>query len=210
MKYPSGPVFFTSRNGSGASPRNVWSIDVSDPTVPFEIWSDNPGSMDAAPTRFLGKLYVGSQAGAIYEYPEAGSTWNWNIPYGDGPVQAPIFPVFGHNTILFTTDTELHSVELIPIGACGSAPCPNWTHVLGANASPVLQIPGTNAAYVGLSNGSLEELVLDLADPRNPATRISHPLSPSALGGPTFSIFKLMLYVGDTGGRVYGIPWPLP
>ena len=115
-----------------------------------------------------------------------------------------------YDTLLFTDDTQVHSLQVGVSGGCGTPPCPNWGIGLGSNASPLLQIPGTDKAYIGLANGDLRELTLDRVTPTNfPASR-TFTLSPSAVGGPTFSVPQLMIYVGDSGGSVYGIPWPIP
>lgn len=213
VKYPSGPVFFTSDNGSGGSPRNMWAIDVSGlPSPPLEVWSDAAVPFDAGPTLYQGLVLVGSRNSKLYAYTEAGSVPLWSTPfYGDGPVKAPIFPVWPNDTVVFTTNTEIHAVQLTATGGCGTAPCQSWTQTIGAGASPPIVIPGTNQAFVGEGNGDLHEISLDLVTPINPplGTRI-FTISSSSLGGPAFSRSQATVYVSDSSGKIHGIPWPIP
>lgn len=214
VKYPSGPVFFTSDTGSGVAPRNVWSIDVSVlPSVPLELWSDGtPGPVDSGPTRYKGMILVGSRAGVLYGYPEIGPTALWSTaPFGDGAVKSPIFPVWPNDTVILTTDTTVHSVQIAGTGGCATAPCVAWSQSMGTGVSPPLVVPGTDQLFVGLDNGELHEILLDLAAPMNPpvGTRM-FPISTSWLGGPAFSLGQLALYVSDSSGKVHGIPWPIP
>ncbi len=211
VKYPSGPVFFTSDNGSGGGNRNVWSIDVSVlPATPVEIWSDNPGAIDAGPTLYQNLLFVGSRAGNLIGYNDVGILPLWTLALANGALKAPIFPVFSYDTLLVSTDDEVHSVQFTATGGCVTPPCTNWTEVLGSPASPILYVPGTDKVYVGLGNGDLREFTFDRVVPTNPRTPRTLTLSTSGLGGPAFSIPHLTLYVSDTSGKVHGIPWPIP
>jgi hypothetical protein len=125
-------------------------------------------------------------------------------------VKAPIFPVWDENTVLFTTDTELHSVQIAATGGCGSPPCLNWTVAFGQSASAVVQVPGKNHAFVGLANGELRELTLDRLVPATlPASR-SFVVSGSQLGGIAMDVLLGMLYVSEASGKVYGIHYPIP
>lgn len=73
-----------------------------------------------------------------------------------------------------------------------------------------MQVPGTAYAFVGLSNGELRELTIDRLVPTTfPASR-TFPVSGSSLGATALDIGLRMLYVSDTGGRVYGIAYPIP
>ena len=150
VKYPSGPVFFTSDNGSGGANRNVWSLKVDTALPPVEIWSDNPGIIDAAPTLYQNLLFVGSRAGDLIAYDDVDTlgTLLWTHPLGNGALKAPIFPVFSFDTLLVSTDDEVHSVQFTASG-CGPPPCTNWTEPLFSPASPILYIPGTDKVYVG-------------------------------------------------------------
>lgn len=212
VKYPDGPVFFTSYDGSGgASNRNVWSIDVVGPSPPFQIWSDSPGPVESGPTLYNGMLFVGTQGGILYGYNDVGTSPLWNFVIGDGPIKSPIFPVWPNDTVIFTSDTQIHSVQVAATGGCGTAPCLGWSFALGAGQSSPLVIPGTNKVYVGLGNGDLNEVSLDLANPMNlpPAPRVFN-LTGSSLGAVSFSVPQMMLYVSDSSGKVHGIPWPIP
>ena len=210
VQYPSGPVFFTSDDGSGAANRNVWSIDVDvlPGTPPTLIWSDNPGPIDAGPTLYqslpVDLLIVGSRAGDLIAYSDEGPAPLWTHSLGDGAVKAPIFRVRPFDdTLLVSTNTQVHSVQVF-----GGT---NWTEALGAAASPVLFIPGTTQVYAGSGSGNLFELTINLATPTDPPVVRTWSIStPSGLGGPTFSIPLLTLYVSDTSGKVHGIPWPIP
>ncbi len=213
VKYPSGPVFFTSDDGSGGANRNVWSIDVSVlPATPTEIWSDNPGPIDAGPTLYQSLLIVGSRAGDLIGYNDVGPAPPlWTHSLGNGPLKAPIFPVFSYDTLLVSTDDEVFSVQFTATGGCGTPPCTNWTQSLGAAASPVLFIPGTSNVFVGAGDGTFWEFTINLGAPAiSPAVRSWSISPPSGLGGPAFSISQLTLYVSDTSGKVHGIPWPIP
>ena len=211
VKYPSGPVFFTSDDGSGGSNRNVWSIDVSVlPLPPGLNWSDNPGPIDAGPTLYQSMLFVGSRAGDLIGYNDVGTLPLFTHPLGNGALKAPIFPVFWNDTLLVSTDDKVSSVQFTATGGCSTPPCTNWTQSLGAAASPVLFIPGTTQVYVGAGSGSLWELSINLPSPSVPPAVRTWSISPSGLGGPTFSIPQLTLYVSDTSGKVHGIPWPIP
>ena len=209
VKYPSGPVFFTSADGSGAANRNVWSIDVNVlPATPTLNWADDPGPIDAGPTLYQNRLFVGSQAGELIAYDAVGPAPPlWVHPLGDGPLKAPIFPVFSYDTLLVSTNDKVHSVQFTASG-CGGPPCTNWTENLFSPASPILYVPGTDKVYVGLGNGDLREFTFDRVVPMNPRTPKTWTLSTSVLGGPAFSVSQLMLYVSDSSGKVHGIPWP--
>ena len=211
VKYPSGPVFFTSDDSSGGAIRNVWSIDVSVlPAAPVEIWSDNPGPIDAGPTLYQSLLIVGSRAGDLIGYNDVGVAPLWTRALGNGALKAPIFPVFGNDTLLVSTNTQVHSVQFTATGGCVTPPCANWTQALGAAASPILFIPGTSNVFVGAGNGSFWELTINVAVPPVSPTVRTWSISPSGLGGPAFSIPQLTLYLSDTSGKVHGIPWPIP
>lgn len=212
VKYPSGPVFFTSGDGSGgASNRNVWSISVIGlPSPPLENWSDNPGPIDSGPTLYNGNLFVGTQGGVLHGYTDTGIIL-WNLVIGDGPIKSPIFPVWPNDTVVFTSNTQIHSVQVAATGGCGTAPCKAWSFALGGSQSSPLVIPGTDKVFVGLGSGSLEEVSLDLVNPMNlPVGTRSFPLTLSSLGAVSFSVPQMMLYVSDSSGKVHGIPWPIP
>ena len=212
VKYPSGPVFFTSDNGTGATNRNVWSVDVNPlPSPPGLNWSDNPGPIDAGPTLYKAMLFVGSRSGNLLGYNDVGFAPVFTLPMGDGAVKAPIFPVWPHDTLIFSTNTKVHSVQFAATGGCGTPPCTNWGQTISAGASPALFIPGTSHVYAGNGGGTLFEMGINLLTPALSPTIRSWPISlGSGLGGPAFSVSQGMMYVSDTTGRVHGIPWPIP
>jgi hypothetical protein len=211
VKYPSGPVYFSSDDGSGGATRNVWCIDVSLlPATPVELWSDNPGPVDAGPTLYKSKVFVGSRAGALIGYNDLAPVPVLVQNLGDGPVKAPIFPVWPNDTLIFSTNTSVNSVQFSATGGCGTPPCINWGQAVGAGATPALFVPGTTFVFAGNGSGVFYELGISLATPTlAPAVR-GWTISSSALGGPAFSVPSLVIYVTDTGGRVHGIPWPIP
>jgi hypothetical protein len=211
VKYPTGPVFFTSGDGSGALNRNVWSIDVTVlPSPPVEIWSDNPGPIDSGPTLYNGLLLVGTRASRLYGYNDTGTAPLWNTPsYSDGPVNSPIFPVWPSDTVVFTTSTMINSVQVAATGGCAAPPCQNWNIPFPVgSASPPLVVPGTNQVFVGVGNGDLHEITVDLATAANIPGMRFFPISTSTLGGPAFRAGTL--YISDSSGRIHGIPWPIP
>ncbi len=213
VKYPTGPVFFTSDSGSGGTTRNVWSLDVTGlPTPPVEIWSDGtPGPIDSGPTLYNGLLLVGTRNSRVYGYNDVGTTPLWNTPsYSDGPVNSPIFPVWPSDTVVFTTSTMINSLQIAATAGCiAPLPCQNWSIPLAAGtASPPLVVPGLNQFFVGAGNGDLHEITLDLATATNIPGMRFWPITTSVLGGPAFR--SNMLYVSDSSGRVHGIPWPIP
>ena len=119
--------------------------------------------------------------------------------------------MFGNDTLLVSSDAEVHSVQFTATGGCGAPPCTNWTQALGAAASPVLFIPGTSNVFVGAGNGIFWELTINVTAPSVSPTLRTWSISPSSgLGGPAFSISQLTLYVSDSSGKVHGIPWPIP
>jgi len=155
-------------------------------------------------------LFVGSRSGDLIGYNDTGSLPLVVQSLGDGPVKAPIFPVWPNDTLIVSTSNSVNSVQFTATGGCGSPPCINWGWSVGAGATPPLFVPGTSFVYAGNGSGVLFELNIDLAFPMNIPTARTWSISPSGLGGPTFSIPQLTLYMSDTSGKVHGIPWPIP
>jgi hypothetical protein len=186
-------------------------VNVDNPLTPVELWSDDQGAVDAAPTLYNGVLLVGTRASRLVAFDAAGGPpFLWAINYSDGAVKAPIFPVWYENTVLFTTDTELHSVQIGATGGCGSPPCPNWTVAFGQSVSAVVQVPTKDHAFVGLANGELRELTINRLVPTTlPSTR-SFSVSGSQLGGIAMDVLLDMIYVSEASGKVYGIQYPIP
>ena len=210
LDYPSGPVYFTSSLGPGGLPRSVWAVDVSNPSVPVELWSDNLGHVDAAPTNYKGTLFVGTRSGELVAYDPGSGGLQWSTPYGNGPIKSPIGFAWPYDTVLFTSNNELHSVQFTATLGCGAPPCLNWTIVFGSGTAGPLVLPGTDLGLVSLANGTLEEVTLDRLNPSTLPVRRSLPLSGSLLGSAGFGLGQLAFYVSDTAGRVYGIPYPVP
>jgi outer membrane protein assembly factor BamB len=95
--------------------------------TPTELWSDNRGDVDAAPTNYKGRLFVGTRNGEVAAYDAALGAFQWSIGYGNGPIKTPIVFAWPYDTILFTSDDELHSVQFTATGGCVVPPCTNWT-----------------------------------------------------------------------------------
>ncbi len=165
LDYPAGPVYFTSTLGPGASPRSVWALDVSTPATPTALWSDNRGHVDAAPSNYKGKLFVGTRNGELAAYDAALGAFQWSIGYGNGPIKTPIVFAWPYDTMVFTSDDELHSVQFTATGGCAAPPCTNWTIGFASGTAGPLVLPGTDVGLVGLANGTLEELTLDRINP---------------------------------------------
>ncbi len=115
-----------------------------------------------------------------------------------------IFPQFGTNNLLLSTETLLWSLR-----DNGGSVTKNWdTSAIGmGKPSTPLFVPGTNAVLVGSDNGRLYQLN---ATTGSVAGFVQLGDGLSGVGAPSFDVANGMILVGSEAGSSMGSPFRFP
>ena len=160
--------------------------------------------IDGSPVHFGSVVYVSTNSGDVYALDAATGAVNWSRALGDGAVKGFIFPHFGTNNILLSTDTKLWS--LADNGGT-SAINSGWPVTVISSPSTPLFVPGTTKILVGSIGGLVFQV-----DAFNPLDMQVATLGggTAAVGVPTMDVLNSMFYVGTDQGIFYGVQFPLP
>ncbi|MBP7866929.1 MAG: S8 family serine peptidase [Acidobacteria bacterium] len=214
VDYANRRLYFTSRARGGGSPNTVWCLDFTDSGAMVNASWPSPASplvtedIDASPTLYNGRLYVGTNDGKVHALNAATGAVLWTYNTGDGtPVKN--FVCLGYTTptqrIYFSTSDRIYALDENQTSNT-VALASGWPVTDIASPSTPLYLIGGTYLYVGSSNGSLYEI-----NTTTPATRKSVALgSPaSAVGSPSFDVTNNLIYVGTAAGIVYAVSIPL-
>jgi PQQ enzyme-like repeat protein/putative pyrroloquinoline-quinone-binding quinoprotein len=203
-------VWVTSRGAGGTSQPSVWKLNASNGTLASGTSTWNLGDVDASPTPNLNGslIFVGTNAGTLKAIRVSDGTVFTHTPAsGSGAINGMPWPLWydavgsGGETIIFTLDTTVHSVNFN-----GSTFTANWTKTL--TGTPTLSAPvddGANHLYVGGSSGKVHQIDADTGNNEKtvPTTAIS-----GTMGDPTFNWDQSRLHVGGTDGHIYTFTTP--
>jgi outer membrane protein assembly factor BamB len=203
VDYDTRRIFFASRVKSGGSANTVWCVDFA-ATPPRLVWAQSIGDVDGSAVRHGGTVYVGTVGGEVYALDAASGTVNWSRALGDGPVKRLVFPQFGTNNALLSTNGLLWSLR--DNGGTSDVNS-GWPVTAIPSPSEPLFVPGTTKILVGSTQGRVFQV-----DANEPATIDVVTLGDGSavVGPPTMDVLNSMFYVGTEQGVVYGVQFPLP
>ncbi len=196
-------VYFGSRAKAGGSSDTVWCLEFTDSTV-TKRWSVAAGNVDGQAVRSGTTVYVGTNAGEVRAFDRDTGAAKWAVAYaaGDGPVKAYVLPSGGR--LYFSTTSRVHAIT--DNGGSASA---YWTTPVTI-PSPSAPVVINGKAYVGGGDGELYEIDALTATPAVPKSVVlGDPLSPTAVGRPTYDNGYGLLYVGAGNGVIYAVQAPL-
>jgi outer membrane protein assembly factor BamB len=217
VDYGTHRIYFASRSRLGGD--TLFCLEISpSPTLPVFTykWSRNLGNITGSPVVRGGRVYVGTEGGAIYsvnaDTGAVGDDRSFTPAPADGPVKGFLFPDRRNDDLIFATDTKVWSIsdDAQPMTK-------NWEWspaVANPNPSIVLYQPQTNLVYVGAANGELYELDFTNANPSTPPTWKRQILGGGLgqVGAPSLDIgvTPQLLVVGSEPGVLYGVEVPFP
>jgi len=205
---PTKPrVYFASRKHATIteSQDTLWSVEFGG--LPTRLWSaTTPENIDATPILHGGTVYVGTVQGKVYAFLAETGAPKWLGPYDtmDMGLKGFIFPQFGTNNLLLSTETLLWSLR-----DNGGSVTKNWDTLaigMGKPSTPLV-VPGTNAVLVGSDNGRLYQLNATTGSVVG-FVQLGDGLS--GVGAPSFDVANGMILVGSEAGIIYGVAFPLP
>ena len=205
VDYANRRVIFTSRAKSGGSSNTVWCIDF-DSGLPSIFWAKAYGDIDGSPILLGTTVYVGTNAGVVYALDAATGDVNWSLPLADGAIKSFIFPQFGSNNLVASTNGKIWSIA--DSGASGAVNL-GWPVTSAEVLSPStpLYVPGSSMVIVGSGDGNLYQM--DVITPL-PTSSVTLGDGTAAVGAPTMDLLNSMIYVGSDEGVIYGVEFPLP
>ncbi len=203
VHYASKRVYFASRVRTAGSSDTLWCVDFSSGS-PILVWSLPLGNIDGSPILYNTVVYVGTNAGVVYAIDAGLGGINWSLPLGNGPIKGFVFPQFGTNNLLVSTNGKIWSIaDNVGSGAVN----PGWPVTTIPSPSIPLYVPGTMKVLVGSSNGRLYQM--DVVTPL-PAQSVLLGDGTAAVGAPTMDVRNSMVYAGTDGGIIYAVNFPLP
>lgn len=201
VDYASNRLYFTSRGRGGGSPDTLWCLSFTN-TGASKVWSVNVGDSDAAPVLYGGRLYVGTNDGAVKAVDPVSGSVIWTFSAGDGPIKGFVIPAFTAlpRKLYFTTTNRVWSIT-----DQGASATLDWSLTTIPNPSVPLLNPATGYLYVGASNGRLYQIHTGT----QAVTWVTLPRG-TYIGAPTLDTSNQMIYVGSDEGVVHAVSVPLP
>lgn len=200
VDYATNRLYFTSRARSGGSADTVWALAFT-PSGANKVWSRALGSIDAAPSLYGGRLYVGTNTGHVYALDAATGATLWSYATGGGPVKSFVAPetVPVPRRLVFSTTSSVWALR-----DEGSSASLLWRQDAIPTPSGVLWVPGQPWLAVGGGNGRLYQLQL------SDGSVSSVQLSPNnvSIGSPSFDVTNNLVYVGSEAGAVFAVSLP--
>jgi outer membrane protein assembly factor BamB len=206
VDYATERVYFTSRAAGVGSSDTLWCLDASSGSSLDKLWSLDVGDIDGGPVLHLGRVYVGTNSGAVHAIdptlPAPQLKWTYSGSSGHGAVKGYVFPHFGSSPLrlYFATTSEVWAIE-----DNGDSASLAWSAGTVSNPSTPLYVLGTSHLLVGSGNGTLYQLATG-----NGAVTGSLSLGTSALGSPTRDTVNELIHVGSTAGVLHTVALPLP
>lgn len=198
VAYPSGKVYFTSRQASGGTTETLWCLTYAGSVCPG--WTSPAlGDIDSSPNVRSGSVYVGNNAGQIYRVDAASGSIVWGpVATGDGPIRTGLWVDLPTDRLYFSTNTKVWSRVASTGGAVSGWPV--------AISSPSYPVKINDKVYVGSGDGKLYQV-----DGTTGAVDASVQLGDgtAAVGVPTFNSLDRMFYVGTEAGTVHAVQAPL-
>jgi len=205
LDYAASRAYFASRQRSGGSSDTVWCVSFTD-TDPTLVWARALGDIDASPILVGGKLYVGTNSGAVHALNAATGADLWGSPFdaGDGAIKGYVWPRFGTDEILFSTTGTLWSITDNGAGAAL-----DWSVSSIANPSIPLasNLGGGSYVWVGSTDGRLYQLEISALPV---ITSVLLGDGAASVGSPAMDVAAEIAYVGTEDGRLYSVTLPLP
>lgn len=202
VDYATNRLYFTSRTRAGGSDHTVWALNFTGSGASL-AWSRALGGIDAAPTLYAGRLYIGTNTGDVYALdPDSGATI-WHFSTGGGAVKGFISPEFVTLPRRLTFSTTNTVWALTDAGGSASL---LWREDAIPTPSGTLYIANQSLVVVGGGDGHLHSM--RLAD----GTRVSVQLGSAAgfVGVPGHDITNGITHVGTEDGIVYAVTVPMP
>jgi len=203
---PTNRVYFASQQAS--LPYTLWCLELG-PAGPVTFgvkWKVDLGNISGSPVLRGGRVYVGTDAGAVLSVDADTGGGVRTIALGDGPVRSFVFPDRATNDVYVSTNGKVWRLTDTAGG---------WVNPWGAgvgvavpNPSPPLLRPGGAHVYVGGGDGKLYQLLTSDGTIRSLALDYD-PVS-FVVGAPSFDIGFDMVHVGSVRGVFYAVQVPLP
>ncbi len=205
LDYATSRGFFTSRQRSGGSAHTVWCVSFTG-TGATLVWARALGDVDASPILIGGKLYIGTNSGAVHALDPATGADLWAAPFesGNGAIKGYVWPRIGTNEFLFSTTDTLWSIT-----DSGASAALNWSVSSIANPAVPLasDVGGGSYVWVGSSDGRLYQLEISAAPV---ITSVLLGDGTASVGSPAMDAVSEIAYVGAEDGRLYSVTLPLP
>lgn len=206
LDYAGSRAYFTSRTRTGGSSNTVWCVQFDGATATL-LWARALGDVDAAVVVIGSVAYVGTSGGRVHALDPVTGADLWAAPFvtGDGPIKGAVWPNFGTDEILFSTNNRLWSAT-----NNGASVSLKWSVSSIPAPSPPLALPisGTEYAWIGSSDGRLYQLDISGAMPS--ITSVILGDGSAATGSPALDTINDLAYVGAEDGRLYAVSVPLP
>ena len=205
LDYATSRIYFTSRQRSGGSADTVWCVSFTD-TGATRIWARALGDVDASPILIGGKLYVGTNSGAVHALDPATGADLWASPFdtGDGAIKGYVWPRFGTDEILFSTTDTLWSIT---DNGAGAALDWSVSSIPGPSVPLMSNVGGGSYVWVGSSDGRLYQLEISGLPV---ITSVLLGTGTATVGSPAMDAAAEIAYVGTEDGRLYSVTLPLP
>jgi outer membrane protein assembly factor BamB len=154
IDYDSNTIYCGSHQSGAQS--SLWAINS---LTGIKKWSRNIGSISSRPLYQDGKLYVASDAGALWSIDPVGGGTIWSTPVPGGIVRNP-WPEFRTpaNNSIYLTDNSGWAWRIDDLGP---TPTVKWGMGPGYVSMPVVAPPSStagNKVFLGRNDGTLEQL----------------------------------------------------
>jgi outer membrane protein assembly factor BamB len=203
-------ILYCATEQAGAQ-HSLWAIST---TTGARTWSHNAGSLSNRPMIGKGHVYVANAVGSLRAADASTGSLIWTYPIGAGVLKNPVMVSGGtFDGLMLFTDTagSLHGV--VDVGSAGVTAWPPPSLGFPAVTAPVVA-PGAGKAYVGRSDGRLQQIDLATGAAETSVFLGSPPVSDPAVdfeGPPGTGINRVMAAANDATGFArlsrLCIPW---
>jgi glucose/arabinose dehydrogenase/outer membrane protein assembly factor BamB len=198
VDYATRRLYFASRAGGSAN--TVWCVEFTGATASLR-WAQPLGDADGSPVLRAGRVYVGTNAGAVHALDADTGAVAWSfVPQPlDGPVKGFVWPVRGSARLYFTTTSRVWAID-----DAGASASEVWAAPLAVD-SPSMPLFSGSRLYVGSGDGRLYEI-----DAAGAARFLVIGDGAAAVGSGVLDFVNNFIYVGTASGEIHAVPVPLP